>query len=106
MSMAYAAINKSIEDLGNTIRKSSNRDFEDMDCLSKEICKTQIYIIESFEHRRQNNTLLSVKSSELKEDELTTSHTTNSVPLPHIHLCSLPTNDITSWTIRQEQDKM
>jgi len=94
MSMAYAVVNKSIEDLGDAIRRRSNRDFEDMECLNKEICELRINIVEYFE---QNNTSFSVKSSRLNESELTIYQIAHSVPLPHIHL--------STWTIGHEQDK-
>lgn len=49
MSMAYAALNEGIEDLIDAIRRRCNKDFEDMDCLNKEICELHINIIEYFE---------------------------------------------------------
>lgn len=97
VSMAYAVVNKSIEDLGDAFRRRSNKDFEDMDYLNKEICELCICIVESFARRRQNGTSLSVKSSGLNESGLTISQTAYSVPLPHIHL--------STWTIGQSRIK-
>jgi len=65
MLTVYAELNKCIEKLGNAIRTRNKSNFEDMDRLNNEICKTRICIRESHE-RRHNNPLLSVKSSELK----------------------------------------
>jgi len=41
----------------------------------------------------------------LQEDELTTSQTEPSVSLKLVKPSSSPTNDTTTWTIGQEQDK-
>jgi len=89
MLNVYVELKKCIEEFGNAIRARNKRNFKDMERLSKEICKTHICIRESLESR-QNNPLLSVKSSKLKEDELTTSQTAHSVLLPPIYLSSLP----------------
>jgi len=66
--IVYAEFDKCIEEFGNAIRARNKRNFEDMDCLKNEICKTRICIREFLE-RRQNNTLLIVKLSELKEEQ-------------------------------------
>lgn len=80
----YAELDKYIEEFGNAIRAWNKRNLEEMDCLTNEICKTHIYIKEILEYR-QHNPFLSVKSSELKEVELTTSQTAHSVPLRSIN---------------------
>jgi len=46
--MAYAALNESIEDLINAIKRRCNKDFEDMECLSKQLGELRIDIIEYF----------------------------------------------------------
>jgi len=49
--------------------------------------------------------LQNIDSSELQEDELTTSQTEPSVSLKSVKPPSSPTNDTTTWTIGHEQDK-
>jgi len=78
MSMAYATLNESIEDLIYAIKRRC-KDFEDMEGLNKKIGELRINIVKYFEQ----NTLLSVKTSGLDESELTISETAHSVPLPH-----------------------
>ena len=69
VSMAYAALNKGIEDLGDAIMRGSNKDFDGMDCLSRKICEFRISMVESFE--RENNTSLSNESKGVNESEPT-----------------------------------
>jgi len=44
--MAYVALNESIEELIDAIKRRCNRDFEDMEGLSKTIVELRIKIIE------------------------------------------------------------
>jgi len=59
LSMAYAALNKSIKNLIDAIKRKCNKNFEDVEGLNKKIGELRINIVESFE---QNNTLLIFKS--------------------------------------------
>jgi hypothetical protein len=72
--------------------------------VADEVCETRVYLKEYLE-RLQSNKLQSIESSEFQEEELTTSQTAHAVPLPPIHISSLPTDDTISWTIGQEEDK-
>jgi hypothetical protein len=83
--VVYTEFNKCIEEFGNAIRERNKSNLEEMDCLTNEICNTLICIKELLEHG-QNTPLLSVKSSELKEVELTTFQTEHSDPLHSINL--------------------
>jgi hypothetical protein len=62
MLMAYAAVNKGIEELGKVIRTSCEHDFEDMERSCKKIDENRIHIIESFKLRHKQNASLSVKT--------------------------------------------
>jgi hypothetical protein len=84
----YAKVNKRIEEFGNVIREGEKKHLEEINRVTNEFCKTRIYF-RDFLERTQSNTLQSVNSSELLEDELTASQTEHLVSLHSI----IPIND-------------